>query len=1829
MKKFLLLSIVLLLFSLQGKSLATLQPANPGPAGANVNIPGTPSGSWGSKTIYTLPLAQGFNSTTLPVDWLTQLVTATGEKISFVVSASYQTATPEEGTDFVMFNSFSSTGGGTGAEERLISPGIVTTGTASVNAEFYWFESGNTTYTDITEGVQVEWSSNGTTWTNSTFYPRYVSTAPTTGNWVKKVITLPAGAGGIPSLYISFKFHSAYGYNCYLDNVLIRATPTCIDPTLVTTSAVTGTTATVSWTAPTPAPANGYDIYYSTSATAPIAGTTPTASVAAGVVTYNMTGLTPSTTYYVWVRGVCSVSDKSMWIGAPAFTTACGVIGTFPWTENFDAMTTIGTSIFPNCWLATTASGTPWSTGNAASVTYNDPCSAPNYALVYYSPYGTGNDKFLITPGFTLTAGTSYDFKFSWVGDGYAGWTGDVMVNSTQTGTGATALGASFVVAATTTTNVCAQVTRSYIPATTGSYYFMVRVNNTVAPYYLGFDNFSLDLTPSCVAPTALVMSAITSTSATVGWTPPPSAPANGYDIYYSLSSTAPTAGTTPSGSVAAGVTTYNLTGLSASSTYYVWVRSVCSVSDKSAWAGSVSFNTLCGSVAIPWAENFDAMTTIGNNILPNCWKAESPTGTPWTTANAATITYNDPCSPPNYIYVNWSPYGAGIYKFLITPGFSLNAGTAYTFSFNWVGDGTAGWAGDVQVNTTQTGVGATTVGTPFVDAATTTTSTCTPYTTTYTPATSGIFYFMVRANNTTTVPWDLGFDDFSLTGPPCLIPTALTATNITNSSADLGWTSAGTAWEYQYGLTGYTPTATGNATATNPTHVTGLIGGTNYDFYVRTNCSGSFSAWAGPMTFSTPAAPATVVTLAATAVGPAGATLNGTVNANGASTAVSFDYGVSVAYGLNVPGVPATVTGSTTTPSSAVLTGLLPNTLYHFRIKGISSQGTVFGNDMTFTTGASAPIVVTTAATLVNQTSAQLNATVNANNASTAVTFQYGLTVAYGTTVPGVPTPMLGNTAVATLANITGLTPSTLYHFRCVGVNSGGTTNGNDLTFTTPAIAAPTVTTDPATNTNLTIGTLNGTAIANGASTVVSFEYGLTVAYGSTAAGVPSPVIGNAPTTFSANLTGLTSYQTYHYRAKAVNSVGTIYGGDQSFQTICPTAGPAGPITGPVLVCQGGSGYVYTVTIPSATGYVWTLPIGATITSGANTNSITVSYAYNAMPGNLFVYGTAPCGNGAPSQLAISVNPPATPSITGPAAACVNSTGNVYTTQTGMTAYTWTVPAGGTITAGAGTSSITVTWTTVGAKTVTVNYNNASGCSGLAPATYNVTVNPLPVPALNGPSPACTNYPVVYSSDAGMTGYVWTVSAGGTINSGQGTSAINVTWTTTGAKTVTVNYANATGCTAITPTLLNVTVNTGAAPTITGPTSVCVNSGYITYTTQAGMTGYVWSVSPGGVINFGSGTNSIMVTWITAGAQWVGISYSNANGCAPASPIQLNVTVNPLPGDAGTITGPVNVCAGATGIAYSVGTILNASSYVWTLPGGATIASGAGTNSITVNYAADATPGNITVYGNNTCGNGTVSPALTIALSPLPAAAGTIDGVAAVCIPSTGVAYSVGAITGATGYNWVVPAGATIATGTNTNNITVDFSASAVAGAITVTGTNTCGNGPASPNFGITVTPVPPTPTVSYNGVILTSSAATGNQWYKDGTAIPGETNPTYVPTVDGEYWVVVTVYGCSSESDHISVVVGIDEQRNSGFSLYPIPNDGRFTISIVSPSQETYSISVFNNLGMKIYEAQDIVVNGTLTKVIDVRPVAQGIYSVVLQNGKSRVEKKILINK
>ena len=974
------------------------------------------------------------------------------------------------------------------------------------------------------------------------------------------------------------------------------------------------------------------------------------------------------------------------------------------------------------------------------------------------------------------------------------------------------------------------------------------------------------------------------------------------------------------------------------------------------------------------------------------------------------------------------------------------------------------------------------------------------------------------------------------------------------------------------------------------------------------------------------------VTTTAATLVTVTTATLNGTVLANNELVITSFDYGLTVAYGSNIVAVPLNVTGTATTNFSANLSGLSNCIIYHFRAKGMVGATPYVGADMTFNTFCP-PTIITTAATLVTTTTATLNGTVNANNFATTVSFDYGTTVAYGTNVPGVPVTITGNTVQVSLANITGLVPNTLYHFRINGTNAGGIINGNDLTFTTAAAAA-TVTTTAATLIGTTNATMNGIINANNSSTAVWFDYGTTIAYGTTVAGTPTPVTGVTNQNVSAAITGLLTATTYHFRVRGVNAGGTTNGNDLTFLTGCPVVPAAGAITGPASVCANSTGIVYTVgAITNATSYTWTLPAGATITAGTGTNTITVTFG--ATSGNITVAGVGICMTGGTSSLAITVNALPVPTIAGPASVCVNSTTNVYTTQAGMTGYTWTVSAGGAITGGGATSSITVTWSTTGAKTVTVSYTNANSCNAAAPGTYAVTVNALPVPTLTGTAALCQGTTgVVYTTQAGMTNYLWTVSAGGIITAG-GTATSNtvtVTWASSGLNTVTVNYTNANGCAAVTPASFNVTVNPAPVPTIGSNNAPCVGSTGNMYYTEGGMTGYLWAVSAGGTIASGQGTSAINVTWTGVGAQWVSVNYTNTTLCTAATATVYNLFVNPLPNAAGPVTGTATLCAGTNGVAYSCADILNATSFTWTLPAGAMIATGAGTRNITVNFSSSAVSGNILVSGTNSCGNGTPSPAFAVTVNPLPAAAGTITGPASVCVGAAGVAYSVPAIANAASYVWTVPAGATITSGATTRNIVVSYGPAAGTGVITVKGTNTCGSGTVSANYNVTMNAIPGAATVTVNGAVLTSSAPTGNQWYYEGNAIAGATSQTYTVTHNtGYYWCMVTTNGCSSPiSNKVWVVVtGVDELQSSNFNVYPVPNDGRFTVSISSPVQEVFSIVIYNQLGAKIYDFGDIRVNGTFEKQIDLRPIANGIYSVVFLNSEHKVVKKVLVNK
>jgi subtilisin family serine protease/uncharacterized protein (DUF779 family) len=166
-------------------------------------------------------------------------------------------------------------------------------------------------------------------------------------------------------------------------------------------------------------------------------------------------------------------------------------------------------------------------------------------------------------------------------------------------------------------------------------------------------------------------------------------------------------------------------------------------------------------------------------------------------------------------------------------------------------------------------------------------------------------------------------------------------------------------------------------------------------------------------------------------------ATLNAKVNPGGLSTTYQFEYGTTAGYGMKAPLPPESAgLGTADIEASAPISSLKPATTYHFRVVASNSQGSVQGEDRTFTT---LPVAVTAPATNVTPESATLNGTVNPLGVKTTYWFEYGPTTSYGTSVPVAAKEIGSGTKAVTVSEaIAGLKPSTVYHYRLVA-NSGG----------------------------------------------------------------------------------------------------------------------------------------------------------------------------------------------------------------------------------------------------------------------------------------------------------------------------------------------------------------------------------------------------------------------------------------------------------------------------------------------------------------------------------------------------------------------------------------------------------------------------------------------------------------------------------------------------------------------------------------------------------------------------------------------------------------------
>ncbi|MCF7835183.1 C10 family peptidase [Candidatus Gracilibacteria bacterium] len=200
----------------------------------------------------------------------------------------------------------------------------------------------------------------------------------------------------------------------------------------------------------------------------------------------------------------------------------------------------------------------------------------------------------------------------------------------------------------------------------------------------------------------------------------------------------------------------------------------------------------------------------------------------------------------------------------------------------------------------------------------------------------------------------------------------------------------------------------------------------------------------------------------------------------------------------------------------------------------------------------------------------------------------------------------------------------------------------------------------------------------------------------------------------------------------------------------------------------------------------------------------------------------------------------------------------------------------------------------------------------------------------------------------------------------------------------------------------------------ISGDDNVC-QTDTVLYSVAAvtGANSYTWIVPSGFNILSGAGTTSISVQITTSATSGNIIAYAS-NGCGNGIADTLWTTVNPLPGNAGTISGPTNVCRGTSGVVYTVPVIANANNYNWSVASGINIVSGGNTNSITVDFTTNAISGNISVYGSNGCGNGQSSD-LFVTVNYVTADAGIDD-----TIPyGTSTTLSGSASNGSGNYTW------------------------------------------------------------------------------------------------------------------------------------------------------------------------------------------------------------------
>ncbi|MES2567567.1 MAG: T9SS type A sorting domain-containing protein [Bacteroidota bacterium] len=713
-------------------------------------------------------------------------------------------------------------------------------------------------------------------------------------------------------------------------------------------------------------------------------------------------------------------------------------------------------------------------------------------------------------------------------------------------------------------------------------------------------------------------------------------------------------------------------------------------------------------------------------------------------------------------------------------------------------------------------------------------------------------------------------------------------------------------------------------------------------------------------------------------------------------------------------------------------------------------------------------------------------------------------------------------NSATGTL-NLSNLQPATSYWARAYSINGTGSSTNNSYNYfsydsqsfstynnapTLNSISNYTLCQDAPTTTISLSGIGDGSSVENQTVSIT--------AYSNNTALIPDPTI-----TYShPNTSGLLSFNVN--AGLSGTAIISVYADDagpnnnQSVRTFTvlvkgiPAA--AGTIsTATTTLCKVKNGVLFTVPpIANTTAYNWTLPPNATITAGANTNSITVNFSVTANSYNVKVYGSNlnGCGSGANSSLLVNFDDVPTTANAGPnQLICNNLFGMAANTPVvGIGAWTYCSAVAGALSP---TTSPNANLSVLNNQTVTAVWTVTNGVCPASNSTVTITningsasCNPDADFLASNTSP-CVGSSITYTSTSvGATSYTWSFGATAT-PSVSNSSIVSVAYSSIGLKTVTLTINSVAGLDTETKTnYINVITTPSAPLSISGNTYVCQGKTAEPYSTATITTasGYNWTF-PSGVTQNTGGTSSSVSANFSATASNGNIEVSAFNTCGFSSVTTLSVTASLLPTTAPTITGSNTICQGENAVIYVANNLNNAISYTWGTPNGANIIGGLNTKTITVSYGNSAVSGTISAFGTNTCGIGGIKNK-PITVNPLPGAAGFISGSTSnlTCPLSTNINYSIAAVSNATAYAWVYPVGYSLVGAGTSNSIFLDASIGASNGVIKVVAMNACGNGDTSNVLAVNIDGLP----TQQICVVTVDSLSTHNEifWQKNGVS-------------------------------------------------------------------------------------------------------------------------------